>query len=542
MKYLLFTLFLFFQDSLPVSVNVPTETVIAQENRLPSGTPVSSDSTFSVYNGIGPYSAIKRAARIKVNLEKLKTSGINLELLTVKPNTLSDDIVCGDLFVMSVNDEDALALGLSRQAATEFYKELIVDYVQKKENIVTNITSLLINIAIALVIVGLFILGLKYYNRLFRLVYVKINAQKGKLFNGFNLNNYELLQKEKQVLFIIYGAKVLRIAILIIIIYLLLPVIFSLFPWTQPIANKLIGYVLTPIKSIGLKFINYIPSLLSIVVIWFVTKYFLKLLSFFRDEVLKGRLELPGFYPEWAKPTYTIIKAVVIALAFVGVWPLLPMSDSDIFKGVSTFVGLLLALGGSSAISNVIAGILITYMRAFEIGDRVMIGEVVGDVKERSILNTRVKTIKNEIITIPNSQMLNSHTINYTSANDEEGLILHTTITIGYDVPWRQVHELLIAAALKTEFVKKLPKPYVLQTSLDDFYVSYQLNARTREIQKMALIYSEMHKNIQDKFNEAGIEILSPHYGAHRDGNTMAIPTENLPKDYEAPWFRFKKD
>ena len=216
------------------------------------------------------------------------------------------------------------------------------------------------------------------------------------------------------------------------------------------------------------------------------------------------------------------------------------MSDSDIFKGVSTFFGLLVALGGAGAISNVIAGLVITYMRSFKIGDRVRIGPVIGDVTEKSLLNTRIKTIKNEIITIPNAQMLSSHTINYTTANDENGLILHTTVTIGYDVPWRTVHKVLVEAALATEHIKKLPKPYVFQTSLDDFYVSYQLNARTREIHKMAYIYSELHKNIQDKCNEAGIEILSPHYGAQRDGNQSTIPSDYLPEDYQAPYFRFK--
>jgi small-conductance mechanosensitive channel len=264
------------------------------------------------------------------------------------------------------------------------------------------------------------------------------------------------------------------------------------------------------------------------------------MLAFFTEEISKGRLVINGFYSEWAKPTFNIVRGIIIALGFVGIWPLLPMSDSKIFQGVSTFFGLLVALGGAGAFSNIIAGLVITYMRSFKIGDRVKIGEVIGDVKEKALLNTKVKTIKNEIITIPNSQMLNSHTINYTTANDEQGLILHTTVTIGYDVPWRQVQELLVNAALATEHVKKKPLPFVLQTSLDDFYVSYQLNARTREIQKMAVIYSELHKNIQDKFNEAGVEIMSPHYGAHRDGNQSTIPQKYLPEDYEVPWFRIK--
>ena len=546
MKYLILVFLALFQSiSVPGQVSTdsltqanpitPVKTVV-----VPQGIPVSPDSSIYIYHGIGPYSLEKRAEKISERLNELKSGDLDVSQLEVVPGDLTDDIVCGDVLIMSLNDADASALGLSRKGAGVYYTDLIVDFSETEVVEPLNLQSLLINIGIALVIVILFAFGLRYFNRLFRLIYMKLHGQKGKFFKGFSVKKYELLTEEKQVLFIVYAVKAIRIVLLILIVYLLLPVLFSLFPWTQNIATTLFGYVLDPLKSIGAKAVAFIPNLLTIIVIWFVAKYVIKLLDFFKDEVAKGRLELPGFYPEWAKPTYNIVKILVMALGFIGVWPLLPMSDSDIFKGVSTFIGLLVALGGAGAISNVIAGLVITYMRSFKIGDRVKIGEVMGDVKEKSLLNTRIKTIKNEIITIPNSQMLNSHTINYTTANDEQGLILHTTITLGYDVPWRTAHKVLIEAALATEFVKKLPKPYVLQTSLDDFYVSYQLNARTREIHKMALIYSEMHKNIQDKCNEAGIEILSPHYGAQRDGNHSTIPQEHLPEDYQAPWFRIK--
>lgn len=546
MKYLLSSFLLLFlgfqaagqtpQDSLsqPLPVTQLPGTV------QPTGLPVTADSSIYLYHGIGPYSLKRRAARVSEKLASLKAGDLEVEQLEVIPGDIADDIVCGGVLIMSLNDADAKAVGLSRKGAVDYYTDLIIGFTEAEDKEPVNAQSLLVNVGIALVIVILFAVGLRYFNRLFRLIYAKIHAQKGKVFKGFSVKKYELLTEEKQVLFVTYAVKAVRVVLLILIIYLLLPVLFSLFPWTQDIATTLFGYVLDPVKSMGSKAIAYIPNLLTIIVIWFVTKYVLKLLEFFKGEVAKGHLELPGFYPEWAKPTFNIIKIMIIALAFIGIWPLLPMSDSDIFKGVSTFIGLLVALGGAGAISNVIAGLVITYMRSFKIGDRVKIGDVMGDVKEKSLLNTRIKTIKNEIITIPNSQMLNSHTINYTTANDEQGLILHTTITLGYDVPWRTVHRVLIEAALATEFVKKLPKPYVLQTSLDDFYVSYQLNARTREIHKMALIYSEMHKNIQDKCNEAGIEVLSPHYGAQRDGNHSTIPQEHLPEDYQAPWFRIK--
>ena len=187
-----------------------------------------------------------------------------------------------------------------------------------------------------------------------------------------------------------------------------------------------------------------------------------------------------------------------------------------------------------------VAGLVITYMRPFKIGDRIKIGDITGDVIEKNMLVTRVRTIKNEEITIPNSSVLSGNTINYSSISKTEGLIIHTTVTIGYDIPWKDMHQALIDAALKTDMILKQPKPFVLQTSLDDFYVSYQINAYTKEPASQAQIYSELHKNIQDVCNERGLEILSPHYRSERDGNMTTIPADYLPEDYKAPEFNVK--
>lgn len=494
---------------------------------------VNKDS-IPIFTGIGPYSAQVRSFRLQQKIAPYRQATFPPEV-TVYYGKEVNDLMIGDDLIMTITRADADSLGFSLTGATAFYKE------QVENSLVYNRLnprdSILINIGIALAILVVFYFGLRYYNRLFRLVFIKIHGQKDKRLKALVFKNYEYLSVDRVVNLTVLLAKIIRIALLLFVIYLLLPLLFSLFPWTQGIAEQLFGYIVDPLKSIGVSFLNFIPNLLTIGVIVAVAYYLLKVLKFFHVEVAKERLTIPGFYPEWARPTYNLIKTIVLALTFVAIWPKLPMSDSTIFKGVSTFFGLLIALGGAGAFSNIIAGLVLTYMRSFKIGDRVKIGEVVGDVKEKTLLNTRLKTIKNEIITIPNSQMLNSHTINYSTANDEDGLMLYTTITIGYDVPWRDVHKLLVEAALKTEHVKKLPKPFVLQTSLDDFYVSYQLNARTREIHKMAIIYSELHKNIQDEFNKAGVEIMSPHYSSIRDGNHTTISSDKLPDDYKSPGF-----
>ena len=242
------------------------------------------------------------------------------------------------------------------------------------------------------------------------------------------------------------------------------------------------------------------------------------------------------------QPTYKIVRFMVLAFVLVVIWPFLPGTGSEAGKGVSLFLGALFTLGSSSAVANMVAGTVLTYTRAFRIGDRIQLGDTVGDVIEKTLLVTRVRTIKNVEITVPNALVLSGHIINYSAVAKKGGLILHTTVTIGYDAPWRKVHELLVAAARATENVLETPAPFVLQTSLDDFFVSYQLNAYTDQAAVMARTYSDLHQNIQEKFSGGGVEIMSPHYAALRDGNRTAIPTDHLPAGYAPPPFRVARD
>jgi small-conductance mechanosensitive channel len=255
-------------------------------------------------------------------------------------------------------------------------------------------------------------------------------------------------------------------------------------------------------------------------------------------EIGKGNLAFPGFYAEWAEPTSRLIRMLVLVLVVIIIFPYLPGSKSPAFQGISIFVGVLLSLGSSSAVANAIAGIILTYMRSFAVGDWVRIGDTVGEVVEKNMLVARIVTQKREIITIPNATVMNGSVMNYTREAKNGGVIFHTTVTIGYDAPWKTVHQLLIDAARATEHVLHTPAPFVLQTALNDFYVSYELNAYTDVPIEMQFIYSELHENIQDRFNEAGVEICSPHFSSLRDGNTIAIPAQNRPRGYTAPAFR----
>ncbi|NJO02495.1 MAG: mechanosensitive ion channel family protein [Bacteroidia bacterium] len=394
---------------------------------------------------------------------------------------------------------------------------------------------------IGLTLVALLVIYLFYRltNWLYRYILKRIYNARKQLFRGFNYNNYPVLSPGQQLSVVLFVVKSLRLLTHLLMLYLALPVIFSIFPATRGIADQLLEYVLNPLKAIGVSIINYIPNLFVILIIYLCTRYTIRLVKFIAQEIESGKLVIHGFYPDWARPTYNIIRVIAYAFMFVMIFPYLPNSDSQVFQGVTVFIGILFSLGSSSAISNMVAGIVLTYMRPFKLGDRVQIGDLVGDVMERNLLITRIRTIKNEEITIPNSSILNGHTINFTSSSQ---LILHSTVTIGYDVPWRQVHELLIRAAQMTEGALAEPKPFVLQTSLDDFYVSYQINLYSNYAQSIPETYSDLHQHIQDLFNEAGVEILSPHYRAARDGNQVTIPDNYLPPNYEAPAFKVKVD
>ena len=279
---------------------------------------------------------------------------------------------------------------------------------------------------------------------------------------------------------------------------------------------------------------GYVPNLFFMAGIIILTRYAVKGLKFLFKAVEQGRLTLPGVTPDLAMITYRIVRFLVLAFAVVMTYPYLPGSQSEAFKGVSIFVGILFSLGSTSAVANAVAGLSLIYMRAFQVGDRVKIGDTVGDVLEMKMNVTRIRTIKNVEVTLSNKQVLESPIVNFSTEARTRGLILHTSVTIGYDTPWRTVHRLLAEAALKTEPILKEPAPFVLQTALNDFYVSYELNAYTDQPNRMVLIYSDLHQQIQDTFNEAGVEIMSPHYTQLRDGSRTAIPDPYLPEELRA--------
>jgi small-conductance mechanosensitive channel len=297
----------------------------------------------------------------------------------------------------------------------------------------------------------------------------------------------------------------------------------GLFEWSRSLAGNLLELILTSVGFIVQQIIDYIPSLLVIVIVLLVVRFLLHVLGLVFKGIGNGRIKIPGFYSEWSGTSFNLLRMLVYALTLIIIFPYLPGSDSPAFQGLSLFLGLLLSLGSTTAVANVVAGIVLTYTRAFSVGDRVSVHNTVGVVVERGMFVTRLKNAKNEVISIPNSMTLTSHIINYSDQASDAGVILYTSVTIGYDVPWAKVHELLIGAALKTENIESEPEPFVLQKSLDDYSVNYQLNATTKDAIGMPRTHSNMNANILDAFNEAGLEIMSPMFMATRDGTERAL-------------------
>ncbi|HAR97674.1 MAG TPA: mechanosensitive ion channel protein [Syntrophus sp. (in: bacteria)] len=505
-----------------------------------AGAPVVFDNRtlFSIQARVFSLSHEERAKFVQARIAKLADNHqVGIDKILVTNGETSTDVSVDDLVLMTVTDADAKAAGKKRLDLAQEYAATIqaaIGEYRKDRSVKSVLTGMLFAVLFT-VVLGLFVYAWK---KLFVKVYAIVESWKGVRIPAIKFQKLEILSSRQLGDMLIRAARLIYWVILLATLYFYTGFVLTFFPWTKAYSSKILGYILTPLSIIAGALLDFLPNLFFLTIIVLIMYYLLKLAKFVFSAVEKGVLVFPGFYPEWAPSTYAIVRFLLLAFGVVAAFPYLPGSDAPAFKGVSIFIGVLLSLGSTAAVANVVAGLIMTYMRAFRIGDRVRISDATGDVVEKTLLVTRLRTIKNEEITIPNAMILGSHIVNYSSSSETAGLILHTGVTIGYDVPWREVHACLTAAAAKTAHILKAPAPFVFQTSLDDSYVSYELNAYTDKPAMMASTYSELHQNIQDTFNEAGIEIMSPHYAALREGNQTTIPEAYLPESYTPPAFR----
>jgi small-conductance mechanosensitive channel len=443
------------------------------------------------------------AEDLTIPIDSLSTSDFNKPLTVI----MAKD----ELLITPVLDEDAKAEGRSRQQLAAAYTEEVTSAIEQYRTAHSRkriiVASLYLLVATLVLITLLYLL-----NRLYRAGDAKIRAWTDSKRISIHIQSLQLVPAEHIKATLVGASKIIRFAAYITLLYVYVYLGLSFFPLTNQFAGQLLNYILLPLSAMARGVWAQIPNLVILAIIAVITYYAVKLAGLFFREIEKGSISFKGFYPEWGQPTFKIARVLILAFAGVIAFPYVPGSESPAFKGISIFLGVLFSLGSTSAISNILAGYTLTYRRIFKVGDRVKIADFTGDVIDTRLQVVHLRTIKNEEIVVPSSMIVNSHVINYSSLARKQGLILHTTVTIGYDTPWRQVEALLLMAAERTPGLMREPVPFILQKSLDDFYVAYELNVYTDDPLKMAQTYTDLHRSILDAFNEYGVQIMSPSY------------------------------
>ena len=470
------------------------------------------DTLYYLYTSYGPYDIDTRVKYVEEKLKELYNDPYFVaDSIKIKPAGDYLSVMYNDKTITGISMVDALWENSSQTELAQRYANIIkntsVKYKEQK-----SLKSVLIRLAELLLVLFIAFILVWAINRLFDfLKKIALNSEH-RFLTSIRIRNYDFIKKPGIVKALVKLLAILRIVFLLFLLITIIPLIFDIFSSTQYLSKIIVQWISEPIKNVGIAIIGYLPHLFYIVIIAVITHYVLKILRFFALEIERGILKIKGFHPEWAHTTYVLARMMLWVLALVIMFPHLPGSDSDAFKGISIFLGVLISLGSSSAISNAIAGIVISYMRPFQVGDWIKSGEIIGAVIEKNALVTRLKTINNEDITIPNSAILSGATMNFTSIGKEIGLALNVQVKVRYDYSDNLVEELLIEAALKTNGISPKPHPYIFQISLSELNAVYELNAYTFHPENMYFIKSDLTKNIQSTFRQANIEIFSTQY------------------------------
>lgn len=501
---------------------------------------VDGKEIFTIKSKLGELSPEDRANEITNKLEEVAQNYSivpdDIKVVNIEPLQF---IQAENTIVAAFGEADAEAenLPLSQLVIerVDQIKQGIIDYRESRTK--TSISWGIIKTIIATIVA---VISLYLLNKVLPNIFNNVRRWQRQRLESVEFQGLQFISGRQVAKFISFLFTLIRIFLIFLVFYIYLPLVLSYFPWTQPIGIKILSYFWNSINLVIGGIMSYLPNVFIIAIIVLISYYLIRFSQILFNAIGEERIVFNGFYPEWAEPTYNLVIFLIIALAAVLIFPYLPASNSAGFQGISIFAGALFTLGSTAIVGNIVSGIVLIYTRAFQLGDVINANDKTGRVVEKSMLTTRIITPDNEVITIPNATLLASDITNYTASirDQQQPLVLKTNVTLGYDVPWRKVHETLINAAKESEGILQSPEPFVLQTSLDDFYVAYTLKAFTNSPEQMGLIYSKLHQSIQDKCNEADIEILSPHYSAVRDGHQITIPENYLPDDYNAPGFR----
>lgn len=486
---------------------------------------LDGESLFQV-RGVSAFPAEERARRISERIDAF-ASDVNrsiqsLRLVEEKDITM---IFAGDQPIAGVTDADGrLEDGVDRGVLARIYLKRIEEAVEAHRETRKPI-NILIHIALSLLATAILASAWWGIRWLFEKLDALIERRYKERVADLKVQKVIIIQAHQMWAGLRGTMRGVKAFLLFLLLYAYFNFVFRQFPWTAYIGKQLFDIILDPIRVIVRGLLSSFPSLVFLVILVFLLRYLLKFGKLVFANLAIGKVIWPRFDREWAWPTYRIFRTLVIAFGIVVGYPYIPGSTSEAFKGITIFLGVLLSLGSSSIIGNILAGYTLVYRRAFQEGDRIKVNDILGDVVERRILTTRLRSLKNEEIIVPNSEILNSHVTNYSAAAREKGLILHTTVGIGYETPWRQVEAILLEAADRTPGLLKDPRPFVLQLALGDFCVTYELNVYCDRPFYMMDLYTGLNQNILDAFNEYGVQIMTPAYMA--DPEQLKI----VPKD-----------
>lgn len=493
----------------------------AQEPAAPSDTAASTDTVSWVridgrpvigLRGIPTYPASRRAAEVENRIIAVaKDPAIAPATIKVIVHPASADVVAGSRSIVSALEPDATAEGIEREVLATAYaiqiREAIKNYRHERSASYLRAAAVRTGVATIAFIPALFLV-LMLMRRMRRYAETRYKSHVHDVaIQSFRI--VSVAQIWTGVTLLLRWCMWLAAGM---VIYIYVEYVLTLFPWTRQFALHLLEVVLEPLQTMARVSWQRLPDVIFIAVLYFIVRYLLRLTRLFFDSLASGKIAFHNFYADWAAPTYRGVRLLIVLIAVVIAYPHIPGSQSEAFKGLSILVGLMISIGSSSFVANVIAGYALTYRRAFTTGEWIELGGTYGEVMQTRMQVTHLRTPKNEEVIIPNSTILTSPVTNYSKLAHERGLILHTSVGIGYETPWRQVESMLMTAAQRTHSVARDPPPFVLQRRLGNFAVDYELNAYCDDASLRARALSELHRNILDVFNEHGVQIMTPAY------------------------------
>ena len=498
-------------------------------SKLNKASVIIDGNTLFPVRGTPSYPAKERAKLIENNIIDIaENNSFSPDLIEVIPGDVCDTLRIKKNEIMKVFDLDAELDGIPREIYSKLVRGKIIYAVnsyRSERKSGALIKRILYGVGATVILIILFY----FFNLVIKKITLLLEKKIKSMIDHIESRSFRLIRSSQIWIAILGLLKLTKLILLLFILVVYFEYVLGLFPWTRLVAHSLISILLNPVKTIFTAIVDYIPNLIFLIVLFFFTRYLLKLIKLFFDGLNKETITISGFESEWAYPTYKIVRAFLIIFAIVLAYPFIPGSGSDAFKGISIIIGLLFSLGSTSFIGNITAGYSMIYRRTFKTGDIVKIDDHIGQVIDIKLLVTKIKTFKNEEIVVPNSLIQKSNIINYSSPiKTHDGIILYTTVGIGYETPWRQVEGMLLLAAERTEGLLKEPKPFILQKTLGDFAISYELNIYCNDPKNMMIHYTNLHRNILDIFNENNIQIMTPAYISDPDEPKI------VPKDQ---WF-----